>query len=171
MAELKDKVKDLEQKVANLFMESVALTTKLKASREVERQQQEENTSLEGLVQALKAQVSMHFWSMPALYYGSLLSSFPCVQQDTVTQEQLLSKTRESQLEEKGKVLEKTQSDLEVEVMKLEKLMKQLEIFSSDIELLTKVHFHIAALLVYVWSHSLVCEFFCVSHGVYASKR
>ena len=78
------------------------------------------------------------------------LSSFPCVQQDTATQEQLLSKTRESQLEEKVKVLEKTRSDLEAEVMKLEKLMKQLEFFSSDIEQLTKVHFHIAALLVYV---------------------
>ena len=55
-----EKVKDLEQKVANLFMDNVALTTKLKASREVERQQQEETTSLkEELMQASTAQVSM----------------------------------------------------------------------------------------------------------------
>ena len=58
--ELEDKVKELEWKVANLFMDNVALTTKLKASHEAERQQQEENTSLkERLVQALRAQVSM----------------------------------------------------------------------------------------------------------------
>ena len=58
LGELEDKVKDLEQKVADLFMDNVALTAKLKASQEVERQQQEENASLiEQLVQALKAQV------------------------------------------------------------------------------------------------------------------
>ena len=39
MGELEDKVKDLEQKVANLFMDNVALKTKLEASRKVERQQ------------------------------------------------------------------------------------------------------------------------------------
>ena len=43
---MEDKVKDLERKVANLFMDNVALTNKLKTSREVERQQQEEITSL-----------------------------------------------------------------------------------------------------------------------------
>ena len=60
VCELEDEVKDLEQKVANLFMDNVALTTKLKASREVEGQLQEEVTSLkERLVQALRAQVSM----------------------------------------------------------------------------------------------------------------
>ena len=58
LGELEDKVKDLEQKVADLFMDNVALTAKLKASQEVERQQQEDNASLiEQLVQALKAQV------------------------------------------------------------------------------------------------------------------
>ena len=47
--------------MANLFMDNVALTTKLKANREVERQQQEEITSLkERLVQALRAKV-VHF--------------------------------------------------------------------------------------------------------------
>ena len=62
MAELEDKVKDLERKVANLFMDNVALTTKLKASREVDRQQQEEIACLkERLVQALRAEVNLHF--------------------------------------------------------------------------------------------------------------
>ena len=60
--ELQSKLKDLEQKVANLFMDNVALTTKLKASREVERQQQVEIESLkERLVQTLRAEV-MHFY-------------------------------------------------------------------------------------------------------------
>ena len=62
-------MKDLERKVANLFMDNVALTTKLKASREVERQQQEEVTSLkERLVQALRAQVSIHYCYSLAQY-------------------------------------------------------------------------------------------------------
>ena len=62
MGELEDKVKDLELKVANLFMDNVALKTKLEASREVERQQQEEMTRLkERLVQALKARVKVRF--------------------------------------------------------------------------------------------------------------
>ena len=65
MAELEDKVKDLEQKVANFFMDNVALKTKLVASREVEKQQQEEIARLkERLVQALRAQVNMHFWDL-----------------------------------------------------------------------------------------------------------
>ena len=60
MGELEDKVKDLERKVTNLFMDNVALKTKLEASREVERQQQEEIARLKGqLVQALSAQVSL----------------------------------------------------------------------------------------------------------------
>ena len=64
VGELEDKVKDLERKVANLFMDNVAFKTKLEASREVERQQQEEVASLkERLVQALRAQVHMHFWT------------------------------------------------------------------------------------------------------------
>ena len=55
-------MKDLERKVANLFMDNVALKTKLEASREVERQQLEEMTRLkERLVQALKAQVKVRF--------------------------------------------------------------------------------------------------------------
>ena len=62
VSELEAKVKDLEQKVANLFMDNVALKTKLEASRKVEKQQQEEITSLkERLVQALRAQVNMHY--------------------------------------------------------------------------------------------------------------
>ena len=62
MGELEDKVKDLERKVAKLFMDNVALKTKLEASREVERQQQEEMTRLkERLVKALKAQVKVRF--------------------------------------------------------------------------------------------------------------
>ena len=59
--ELEEKVKELKQKVANLFMDNVALTTKLKAGREVETQQKERITTLqERLVQALKAEVSIH---------------------------------------------------------------------------------------------------------------
>ena len=68
------------------------------------------------------------------------------------TQELSLSRTRESQLEEKIKVLEETRSDLEAEVEKYEKQMKQLE---SDIEQL-KVHFHIAY-------SSFVCLHVCMS--------
>ena len=61
ISELEEKLKDLERKLANLFMDNVALTTKLKANREVERQQQEEIASLkERLVQALRVEV-MHF--------------------------------------------------------------------------------------------------------------
>ena len=62
-------MKDLEQKVANLFMDNVALKTKLEASREVERQQYEEIARLkERLMQALKAQVKMHFWELYCVY-------------------------------------------------------------------------------------------------------
>ena len=62
-------MKDLEQKVTNLFMDNVALKTKLEASREVERQQQEEMTRLkERLVQALSVQVSMHFRALYCAY-------------------------------------------------------------------------------------------------------
>ena len=64
VSELEAKVKDLERKVADLFMDNVALKTKLEASRKVEKQQQEEITSLkERLVQALRAQVNVHFYS------------------------------------------------------------------------------------------------------------
>ena len=56
-----EKVKDQEQEVADLFMVNVALKTKLEAGRKVEKQQQEEITSLkEQLVQTFSAQVSMH---------------------------------------------------------------------------------------------------------------
>ena len=69
MGELEDKVRDLEQKVANLFMDNVALKTKLEASREVERQQYEEVARLkERLVQALRAQVNMRFWDLYCVY-------------------------------------------------------------------------------------------------------
>ena len=57
-SELEDEVKELKLKVANLFMDNVALTTKLKAGREVEAQQKRSITSLEErLVQALKREV------------------------------------------------------------------------------------------------------------------
>ena len=55
-------MKDLEQKGDNLCVDKVALTTKLEASQEVERQHQEEIARLtEQLVQPLRAQVNMHF--------------------------------------------------------------------------------------------------------------
>ena len=67
MGELEDKVKDLERKVANLFMDNVAFKTKLEASREVERQQEEEIARLkERLVQSLKAQVKV--WDLCCVY-------------------------------------------------------------------------------------------------------
>ena len=69
MGELEDKVKDLERKVANLFMDNVAFKTKLEASREVERQQYEEIARLkERLVQSLKAQVKVRFWDLCCVY-------------------------------------------------------------------------------------------------------
>ncbi len=69
MAELEDNVKDLERKVANLFMDNVALKTKLEASRVVESEQQEEIARLkERLVQALRAQVNMHFLDLYCVY-------------------------------------------------------------------------------------------------------
>ena len=62
-------MKDLERKVANLFMDNVALKTKLEASREVEKQQQEEiNRLKEWLVQALKAQVKVRFQDLCCVY-------------------------------------------------------------------------------------------------------
>ena len=68
-----------------------------------------------------------------------------CAQQDTATQEQSLSRSRESELEEK--VLEEIRSDLEAEVERLEMQMKQLEILPSDIEQFAKVHIHVYDLL------------------------
>ena len=63
ICEQEEKIKDLEQKVANLFMDNTALTTKLKAGREVETQQKEKIRTLEErLVQMLKREVSMHIW-------------------------------------------------------------------------------------------------------------
>ena len=50
--------------------------------------------------------------------------------------------------------LEKTRSDLEVEVEKLEKQIKQLEILPSDIEQFAKVHIHVPC--------SCVCVCVCV---------
>ena len=68
VSELEAKVKDLEQKVADLFMDNVSLKTKLEASRKEEKQQQAEISCLkERLVQALRAQVNMHFWYMQGL--------------------------------------------------------------------------------------------------------
>ena len=70
MGELEDKVKDLERKVANLFMDNVGLKTKLEACREVERHLlEEEITHLkEQLVQALKTQVKVRFQDLYCVY-------------------------------------------------------------------------------------------------------
>ena len=62
MGELEDKVKDLERKVANLFMDNVALKTKLEASREKIARLEER------LVQPLGAQVNMHFQDLYCVY-------------------------------------------------------------------------------------------------------
>ena len=69
VGELEDKVKDLERKVANLFMDNVGLKTKLEACREVERQQEEEIIHLkEQLVRSLKAQVKVRFQDLYCVY-------------------------------------------------------------------------------------------------------
>ena len=57
-------MKDMERKNKNLFMDNVALQTKLTASQQTEGQQQEEITSLKKrLVQSLSAQVNIHLCS------------------------------------------------------------------------------------------------------------
>lgn len=67
--ELEEKVKDLQQQKANLLTDNVAFTTsKLKARLEVERQQQKKITNhRQQPVQALTAQVNMHFWHIHCL--------------------------------------------------------------------------------------------------------
>ena len=83
VSELEAKVKDLERKVADLFMDNVALKTKLEASRKVEKQQQEEITSLkERLVQTLRAQVSMYFYSLCFFACKRLLRWQQCIAHD-----------------------------------------------------------------------------------------
>ena len=58
VSKLEEKVKDLERKTANFFMDNASLTTKLKASQETEARQKEEVRDLEErLAQALKEQV------------------------------------------------------------------------------------------------------------------
>ena len=59
-------MKDLEQKVDNLSMDNVTLKTNLEASREVERQQQEEIARLKE--QLVQAQVNMHFQDPYCVY-------------------------------------------------------------------------------------------------------
>ena len=66
------------------------------------------------------------------------------------TQEQSLSRTRESQLGEKIKVVE----EAEVKIEKVEKQMKQLEILPSDDEQIAKVHIRVPC--------SCVCVCVCV---------
>ena len=80
-----------------------------------------------------------------------------CAQQDTATQERSLSRTRESELEEKIKLLEEMRSDLEAEVEKL----KQLEVLPSDIEKLAKVHIHVPCSCV------CMCAYVCVRMCAY----
>ena len=65
VSELEAKVKDLERKVADLFMDNMALKTKLEASRMEEKLQQEEITLLKE--QALRTQVNMYYCHMPGL--------------------------------------------------------------------------------------------------------
>ena len=71
------------------------------------------------------------------------------------TQKQSLSRTRESELEEKIKELEEARSDLEAEVEQLERQLKQLEVLPSDIEKLAKVHIHMPCSCVCM--HACVC--------------
>ena len=64
-SDLEAEIKQLERKVADLFMDNVALKTKLEAIRKVEKLQQEEITLLKE--QALRTQVNMHYCHMPGL--------------------------------------------------------------------------------------------------------
>lgn len=78
LSEFEAKVRDLEENAANLLMDNMALTTKLKASCAMEKLQQEKVTTLEErLVQVLRLHVSMHFWSMHAVF-ESFLGTFLC---------------------------------------------------------------------------------------------
>ena len=63
-------MKALERKEANLFMDNMALTTKLEASREVVRKQQEEIAHLKERrqVQYLRYKVNMHFQYFYCVY-------------------------------------------------------------------------------------------------------
>ena len=79
------------------------------------------------------------------------------------TKELSLSRTRESQLEEKIKVLEVTRSDLEAEVEKLKKQMKQLEILPSDIEQFAKVLIDVPVLVCVCVRAFCACVHMCVS--------
>ena len=58
-----DRVKDLEQKVAKLFMNNVALQTKLKASQKVETDQKGEIGKLKERLLSLKEKVSIILYS------------------------------------------------------------------------------------------------------------
>lgn len=84
----------------------------------------------------------------------TLCSVHPHVpKQECATQEQSLSKMKESNLEDKIKSLEAEKSDLTTAVDKLEKNIMQLEeIRPSDIEWLIKVHICVwaAHLCVYI---------------------
>ena len=53
-------------------------------------------------------------------------------------------------------MLEGVRSDLETEVEKYEKQMKRLELLPSDVEELTKVHFHITY-SSFVCLHACMC--------------
>ena len=98
---------------------------------------------------------------MRPLLCVSLLSTCSCAQQDTATQELSLSRARESELEEKIKVLEEARYDLEAEVEKLEKQLKQLEVLPSDIEQLSKVHIDVPCSCVCVCECMCVCVHVC----------
>ena len=74
------------------------------------------------------------------------------------TQERSLSRSRESELEEKITVLEEARSDLEAEVEKL----KQLEILPSDIEKLAKVHIHVPCSCVCMRACVCACVHVCI---------
>ena len=73
VSELEKGRKDLERKVANLFMDNVSLVKKLKASRALEAEQMKGIGNLEEqLVQALKTQVNMHFYTYSHLHINTL---------------------------------------------------------------------------------------------------
>ena len=76
---------------------------------------------------------------------------------------QSLSRTRESELEEKIKVLEEARSDLEADVEKLERQLEQREILPSDIEQFTKVHIYVPCSCVCACVRACVRACVCMS--------
>lgn len=114
-------------------MDNVALTTKLKAGREVEAQQKGRITTLqERLVQALKAEVSIHISDTFIHRVQRCCSTgWSCNIQATAAQEMSVLTSEKSHLEHEIKVLERTLSILQTEWTNLNELI-QMDILKGS---------------------------------------